>query len=47
MQRARRLLSNLMRDETVLKVGWAFLNEDVRMLRNNAKGESHCCALLD
>jgi hypothetical protein len=34
----RRFLGNLLLDPSLLKVGWGFLKEDLRMLKNNAEG---------
>ncbi len=33
-----RFLTNLMRDPHILKAGWAFLAEDIRMMRKNGRG---------
>ena len=37
--KSRMFLSNLMQDEGILKVGWAFNNEDIKMLRANNNGK--------
>lgn len=34
-----RFVGNLLRDAGILKVGWDFLREDVRMLQNNSAGK--------
>ena len=36
--KTRMFLSNLMQDERILKVGWAFNAEDIKMLRANCDG---------
>eukprot|EP01032_Pedospumella_encystans_P021435 gene21435-24314_t len=38
MDQTRNFLHSLMSDPEVLKVGWDFLSEDIRMLRKNSKG---------
>lgn len=41
----RNFLHSLMSDPQVLKVGWDFLSEDIRMLRKNSRGgEIECMA---
>jgi hypothetical protein len=41
----RRFLQNLFSDESILKAGWDFGNQDLKMLRNNAGGKlSICCS---
>jgi hypothetical protein len=34
----RRFVHNLFSDERILKAGWDFGNQDIKMLRNNADG---------